>query len=436
MNKLKIYTSLLSATIILITGCGQKQAEVTAPQALPVKLQTLEQATLINSSQFVGTLEATQRVNLAPKINGRIVEILAPSGTQVTQGTPLVLLEPNQQQEEVNAREAKVRSAEAELTATETQLIAAKAHKAQAEANLLRAKAELDNELANLDLAQTDYKRAKFLVEEGASAQQELDNRTNDLKTSQASVEAQRKSVVAQEEELQAAIQGIEEAQANINRAQAQVGAAQGELGVAMASLDDNQIVAPVDGVVGDYPLKVGDFVNVGQELTTITNNDQFNLRIFVPIENRAQLKLGLPVEIIDGGGSGEGIRGKITFISPNVNQNTQSILTKVTFDNIGGLRDAQFVTVRIIWNEQPGVLVPTTAVSTLGSQRFVFVAETAENSGLVARQTPIQVGAIQGQSYQVISGIEAGDKIAVSRILDLSDGRPIQPENLQSQKN
>ena len=80
-----------------------------------------------------------------------------------------------------------------------------------------------------------------------------------------------------------------------------------------------------------------------------------------------------------------------------------------------------------MIWDTQPGVLIPTTAVSSLGGQKFVFLAQPGESQGgLVAKQVPVKVGAIQGQSYQVISGVKPGDRIAVSRILDLKDGRPI----------
>ncbi|WP_238544361.1 efflux RND transporter periplasmic adaptor subunit [Gloeocapsa sp. PCC 73106] len=415
-------------------GCS-REPEATAPQAIPVKLETLESSTLITSSEFVGSLRATQRVSLAPRISGRILQILVPSGTEVALGTPILLLEPTQQEEQVNARRATVQSARADLTAAQSQLSSAEAQKAQAEANLERAKADLANVQSILELAQINFKRAQFLVEEGVVSQAELDVRTNDLQTSQASFNAQEKAIIAEEQAVRAAEQGIMQAKANIERTQAQIAVAEGELGVVTVSLDDNQVLAPINGVVGDFPVKVGDFVNIGQELTTLTNNQEFDLRIFVPVERRAELALGLPVEIVEGDGS-EGLTGKITFISPTVDQGTQSILTEVTFDNNGNLRDDQFVTVRIIWDQQAGVLIPTTAVSTLGSQKFVYVAETGENADLVARQTPIQVGAIQGQAYQVISGVEAGDRIAVSRILDLSDGRPIAEETTTSQTN
>lgn len=438
MLKKRLYKTLFSAalftSVLTIVGCNQ-EPQATAPQALPVKLETLESTTLITSTEFVGSLRSTQRVSLAPRISGRVLQIMVPRGTEVTQGTPIVLLEPTQQQEEVNARRAQVESARTEVPAAEAQLSAAEAQQAQAEADLERAKAELENVQSVLELAQVNYERAQFLVEEGVISQAELDVRSNDLRTSEANVAAQGKTINAQEQALKAAEQRVMQAKANIDRARANVAAAEGQLGVVTVSLEDNEVLAPIDGVVGDYPIEVGDFVNIGQELTTLTDNRKFDLRIFVPVELRSQLALGLPVEIIEGEGS-EGLIGEITFISPTVDQATQSILTEVTFTNDGNLRDNQFVRVRIIWDQQPGVLVPTTAVTSLGSQKFVFVAETEEETGLVARQTPIQVGAIQGQAYQVISGVEAGDQIAISRILDLSDGRPIQPESTTSQAN
>ncbi|VEP15675.1 Efflux transporter, RND family, MFP subunit (fragment) [Hyella patelloides LEGE 07179] len=91
-----------------------------------------------------------------------------------------------------------------------------------------------------------------------------------------------------------------------------------------------------------------------------------------------------------------------------------------------------------MIWDEQPGILVPTTAVSTLGGQNFVYLA-TEDNSqeesnsqsaseALIAQQQPIKLGSIQAQDYQVISGLELGDRIAVSNILSLRDGTSIKP--------
>jgi multidrug efflux pump subunit AcrA (membrane-fusion protein) len=77
-----------------------------------------------------------------------------------------------------------------------------------------------------------------------------------------------------------------------------------------------------------------------------------------------------------------------------------------------------------------PGLLIPTAAVSRMAGQNFVFVAETDEQSkALVARQKPVKLGKIQGNSYQVLQGLKPGEKLVVSGIQNLSDKLPIATE-------
>jgi RND family efflux transporter MFP subunit len=124
---------------------------------------------------------------------------------------------------------------------------------------------------------------------------------------------------------------------------------------------------------------------------------------------------------------------GQISFISPQVTANAQSILAKATFPNPDGqLLDQQFVRARVTWSENSGVVVPTSAVSRLGGQTFVFVAEQPETAGqtqLIARQRSIKLGELQGNNYQVIEGLEPGEAIVVSGILKVRDGVPITTE-------
>ncbi|NEP46731.1 MAG: efflux RND transporter periplasmic adaptor subunit, partial [Okeania sp. SIO2H7] len=76
-----------------------------------------------------------------------------------------------------------------------------------------------------------------------------------------------------------------------------------------------------------------------------------------------------------------------------------------------------------------PGLTVPTTAVQRIGAQPFVFAAEeriTVDGRQLVAAQKPVKLGSIQGQSYEVVSGLSESDRIVVSGVLKLRDGAPI----------
>ncbi len=439
---------------LLTTACGSGEQQATGPKAIPVKLETLRQATLIDSSDYVGTLEARRRVNLAPsRTNGRIVKIFAQEGDVVRQGQTLVEIQPIQQKEDVraaigrlNVAKAELRSAEAELRQREAERDRAKADVEQARATLASFEADVQETRANLILAEKNYQRSQFLEAEDVVTKEDLDEKTRTLNATQAQLNSNLKTRDAGQESLNAAIQNlrasekrVEQALANVDSRQSAVVEAEGELGATSQTLAYNFLYAPINGILGSLnQKKIGDNVDIGEVITTITDNQIFNLNVGIPTENRNRLRPGLPVEIINPDGTA-GVRGQITYVAPLVDQNAQAIQVKMTFRNDGSLRDQQYVQVRVIWDEKPGVLVPTTAISSLGGQKFVFVAKPGESqegeTSLVAKQIPVKVGSIQGQYYQVISGVQPGDKIAVNRILDLRDGRPIKEESITSQK-
>jgi RND family efflux transporter MFP subunit len=467
MKKFAI-TKKLFPTLVLMgllsSGCEQKpkQEQVQKPQAIPVKLETLNSSTLIDSSQYVGTLEAVQRVELAPKINGRIMNIFVQEGDVVTPGQIIAELEPTQEQENVNAATANIQSqiaarnqAEAELRQRISERDSVNAEVAKAKAQITRtiaalqaSEADLKRGQSELELAKINYERATFLVTSGVQPKQDLDNKKRDLETTKANVEALKKSrdsfaadvqaakevLKASQENLKAASSRVDASSARVDQTIAQIRESEGNKGSIEQELIYNTIKAPISGRIGDFnKKKMGDYLNTGETLTTITNNNEFNLNINIPTEYLERLKLGLSVEIIKSDGT-KGVTGAVSYISPLVSQSSQSVLTKVTFKNDGSLKDDQYVKVRVIWDTRPGFLIPTTAISSLGGQKFVFVARqgdsTSDGTPLVAKQVPIQVGIIQGQSYQVISGVQEGDQIAVTRILDLRDNTPIQSEN------
>ncbi len=466
IKKSFVHLKLLSTIVsifLLSSGCKSEVKQATQPPALAVKVERISSTSLINSQQYVGILEAVNRVQLAPKTNGRIIKIDVAEGDTVTQGATIAVLEPTQQEEQVFAAESQVEAriaslqgANAELRQRQSERDSNKAEIARLQADLSRNIAQLRGSEADLKRAEADYKlaqvnheRSKSLVKDGVLPKQDLDNKTRDLQASLAAKESQKKAtdaflanVKSSQEAVNIAVlnvktaeERIKQAIANVKQAEALVNEARGQKGSTQQDLKFNIIQAPINGIVGDFnQKKLGDFVNIGEVLTTITNNEELNLNINIPTENLSRLRLGIPCEIVNSDGSA-GARGVISYIAPLINQQNQSVLVKMTFQNDGTLKDEQYVKVRVIWDTQPGFLVPTTAVSSLGGQKFVFVAKSGESNALVARQVPIKVGTIQGQSYQVMSGLQAGDEIIVSRILDLQNNLPIRIENEQSGK-
>jgi RND family efflux transporter MFP subunit len=421
--------ALISPLLIFLVACGkqnQPQAEATPP--VTVEVQNLTADTVEASSEFLGNLEAKQKTLVASRVEGRITEIAVNEGDRVKKGQLLIQLQPTREQEEVNAATSNVNIQKASLSNAEAELKAAEAEVASAVAAVEQSKADLRQQEAEVELAKVNLERVRFLVKQGAQSQQALDNNTRNLNTAQAqrdsasqAVNASQKAVSAAEARVVAARAGVEGEKASLNQASAQVG-------VAQQNLEFNSITAPIDGVVSQITPKVGDYIEAGQEITSLSQNEVLEVNINVPIERAKDLKLGLPAIIVDRQNETLG-KGTVSFISPTVDRNEQAVLVKAAIKNNGNLRDDGFVRAKIIWDRTPGVLIPTTAISRIAGQNFVFVAESSDKAGKpnwIAKQKLVKLGAIQGQAYQVISGVEPGEKLITTGLLNLSDGSPI----------
>lgn len=225
--------------------------------------------------------------------------------------------------------------------------------------------------------------------------------------------------------------QQLDQSRASLDAAKAQLSALQAGVNEQEAQLRYYKVVAPMSGIVGDIPVRVGDRVTNTTVLTTVDKPGALEAYVQVPIERAADLKMGKEVQIL--GDQGKNLaKGKITFISPQVDSQTQTILAKATVPNDNGLlRTAQIVHARVIWGTHPGVEVPILAVSRISGQFFVFVAGDKDGKS-VAQQRQIKVGALDGNKYVVLDGLKSGDKVIVSDTQMLADGMPVNAQPVQ----
>lgn len=387
--------------------------------ALPVKVLDLQANSVDEKSEFVGTLEAAEKVTLQSQIQGRVERVFVANGDRVNPGTPIVSLSVDQTQANVAAAQAGVSSAQASVNSARGAFSSAQAQLQAAEATRAKAAAELQ-------LQQSEYSRTESLVTQGAQSQQQLDIARRNLDTAQADVAAADKQVNAARAAVTQANAAVAEAQASVKEAQSRVTAASVDLGF-------KQVTSPINGLVGDFTVKVGDYLTPQTNITTITSNQQLDMRISVPSNYSDRLRTGLSVQLLDPNTKKALGSGSIYFISPQIDAGAQSILTKARFPNNGSLRDGQYVQATITWNRTSGIVVPTTAISRIGGQAFVFVVEEQKTESgevqSIVSQRPVQLGSIQNNHYVVLEGLKAGDRIATTNILKLSDGAPVQPE-------
>ena len=187
------------------------------------------------------------------------------------------------------------------------------------------------------------------------------------------------------------------------------------------------KIRAPFDGIVGDVPVHVGDYVSGTTLLTTVDENRDLEAYIYIPAERAGQIRMGLPVEILDN--NEQPIeRSTIDFISPQVDNGLQGILVKAPVESEQArIRTAQLVKARIIWSTAPTPVVPVLAVTRLGGQAFVYVAQN-QNGHYFAQQVAVTLGDTIGNDYAVLGGLENGQKVIVSGTQFLVDKMPVQP--------
>jgi RND family efflux transporter MFP subunit len=224
--------------------------------------------------------------------------------------------------------------------------------------------------------------------------------------------------------------QDLDQAKAAYEAAQAQMDALEAQVREQQVQLHYYKVVAPRTGIVGDIPVRVGDRVTSSTQLTTVDQPGSLEAYVYVPIERSGQLKMNLPVQILDSNGKVLA-NTRLSFISPQVDNTTQTVLVKARIANGNdALRQSQFIRARIIWGTHQSPEVPILAVTRLAGQYFAFVAEPQNGGAYVARQHPLTVGQTVGNDLEVQQGIKPGDKVIVSGTQFLVDGVPVLPQS------
>ncbi len=223
--------------------------------------------------------------------------------------------------------------------------------------------------------------------------------------------------------------QEFEQAQNSLRTAEARLHSINADVREGQVELQYYRIQAPQAGVVGDIVIRPGDRVTPETVITTIDDNSSLDADIQIPLDRAAELRVGLPVQLLDGEGKVVATNA-ITFVSPRVDERTQTVLVKTSVkDAPEFVRAQQFVRARVVWRETPGLTVPLTAVQRISGLYFCFIAEPGEGGTLVARQRPIEVGELIGNDYVVRGGLKAGDKVITSGIQKIGNGAPVKPE-------
>jgi len=248
---------------------------------------------------------------------------------------------------------------------------------------------------ANLEYAQKQLDRTRKLYEAGVVSKQNLDEAVTAHDAAAAQLKALEAQVQEQKEQLRY-----------------------------------YRVAAPTGGIVGDIPVHVGDRVTTTTLLTTIDQPGALEAYVEIPVEHAHDVGLGKLVEILGNDGSVVA-EGHVTFVSPQVNDATQTILIKSLVENKQNvLRNHQLVRTRVIWGTRQALLIPVLAISRINGQPFAFVAEGEQNKPMIAHQRQVQLGEMIGNDYVILDGIKPGERIITGGTQMLGEGVPVQPKS------
>lgn len=378
----KTFLLLTAISLLFLTACSDEKKEQSVateappePPPLPVEYFLVEQDNIPIWLEFTGKTEATKRVEIRARVAGRLEEILFKEGEYVEEGAPLFKIEPDTY-----------------------------------EAALEKAKASLDGDRASLNLAKADVKRYEPLVAEGLAPRITLEQ--NQARVGE--LEAAIKSDLAQ----------IRDAELNLSY---------------------TIVVAPISGRLSRKLVDVGNIVGYGEKtvLTTMVADDPM-FAYFSPAESSFQImrKFKIQEEMearVRVPGSTKGLmdrsdyKGVVGFSDNIVDRDTGTITMRAEVANPEhDLLEGTFVYVDVFITDQaPLLMVTPEAVQEDQRGSYIFIIDGEGK----AKRVDINRG-FETRNYLVVDkGIEVGDKVIISGLAKVREGRKLDPTDVTETK-
>ncbi len=378
-------------------------------QAPEVQIANVKRESLSASISCNGKVEPIEPFISRAQFATFIQKVEVTEGQSVRKGQTLLVLDSETQKTQL----AKAR---ADLLTAQEQLRDALAggppdQVAQVNADLRKAQIAL----ADLQKKQEELQK---LVAAKAATQDELDQNASKL--------AEQNATVQMLEQKKAALA----AEAGVNRQSAQLAVEEQEdlIQTLQGYVRSATVISPIDGTLYSLPKRIGDYVQVGEPLAQVADLRHVRVRAFVDEPDLGVLAPGQTAEITWDGLPGHVWYGKTEAVPEQVTmlgvRSVGEVLCSVQNDNMKLIPNVN-VDVKIQWSDQDSVLVvPRGAVHGDPPNYFVFVMDSDDT----LHQRAIKLGIANPTEFQVVAGLEEGDRVALTGDVALRDGMSAHP--------
>jgi len=368
-----------------------------ASHPTPVHLYTVAEETAQRRVQAVGSLFALEESILSSQVEGNVAQVLADVGDNVKQDQPLIVLDPQELQFEVDRQRGLVRQVRAQLgigpgepPPTDPKKIA----------SVQRAEADLFD-------ADRKYGRAREMFQDHLISQQQLDEAASRFQSAQATY-----NVALQE----------------VDRLKALLVSSEASEQLAEKKLRDATIRAPFPGSIKTRNVHPGEYLRVQSPVMVLVRTDRLRARLAVPERWAGWVREGATADLQVEAFPGETFHGKISRINPAVSQDSRTFEAEALLANLDArLKPGFFVQASIpSEKEERTIFLPERAVNYRYGVYKVFLLNGNRVSERQIRPAG-QTEDARGRRFEVVEGLKPGDRVAVAVSGDLHDGATVE---------
>ncbi|MEM6514794.1 MAG: efflux RND transporter periplasmic adaptor subunit [Bacteroidota bacterium] len=249
---------------------------------------------------------------------------------------------------------------------------------------------------SQMNTTKLNLNRIRTLYEKGSASLSDYESAKNSYRTAVASFESSKRSVAIQQDQIQF-----------------------------------GYLYASEDGTIASVASEVDENVSPGQIVAVLNAGSAIEISIGLPESVINNVEIGMPVEVSFTAIKDEKFSAKITEVAPSLNANTSTYpITLTVQDADERIKSGMAANAVFDFSEneekiEKAIVVPTTAVGEDGSGRFVFKVENKADNAIVTKQA-VEIGELTNEGFIIISGLSAGEKVAVAGLQTLLNGQEV----------
>ncbi|WP_064745644.1 efflux RND transporter periplasmic adaptor subunit [Paenibacillus sp. UNC451MF] len=404
-RQLSMTAGTLLVVAALAAGCASPKT--TDPMASAqsdnktVKVASVGKQSMGDPKEQVADVVAASQVDISPKVDGQVLQMLKKRGDVVQQGEVILKLDTKDAVLQQQKSEVALKSAEDALQKTTEDL---NNSRTELQNSIVKSQQQLDNVTKDYNKMHNDFDAGLVTKRQLEQSEMQVNSAQLDLQNLQNKLDAMDKT------------NGLASAQSQVDSAR---------IGVQDINntMENYEVKSPITGVLTDLSIEVGQTLARGSKAGQVQQIDPIKIKAELS-ESAAQLARGKQeLSFYSADNPTRIMKGRVTYLADVMNSQTKSFPLELEVANSDGyLKPGTRVQVQLTSQEEQRVVaVPSLSIVREGSDAFVFLL-----NGDQAVKKPVKLGRINDTYQEVLEGVKVGDELIVSGQHQLKDGQKV----------